>query len=312
MSKRSRTAAIRAVAALRAAVAAAASGDTIDFSALACSTITLTSGAIAIPQASLTLQGPGADALVIDGDFNDRVFRHTGTGTLSLADVAISDGKYVSATTPTGGCIESQGQRRAHDIGGVRMHSRRPARCEREWRCVVRRGQSRRPFERIERKYRERQRSRDQQLARWRSGRPRLAHGEVFDRDRQPRDHDRGSQQFGGCISGVWIGLHPRLDDLEQLRARRRCAAVRNRLVLDARDQEQHDLGESCGLVFGDLYAVPHADRKQHDRVQRGDLRARSVVFAGRSRSSSKARSSRATSAATASATISTAPMQPS
>ena len=57
---------------LRASIAAAASGETIDLSSLACSTITLTSGAIAIAQNGLTIVGPGEHQLTIDGNFNDR------------------------------------------------------------------------------------------------------------------------------------------------------------------------------------------------------------------------------------------------
>jgi len=94
---------------LRDAVASAASGDTIDLGGLACSTITLTSGAIVIGQTSLTLQGPGAAALTIDGSFDDRVLLHSGSGTLSIADLSITDGKYVSDDTPVGGCIVSSG-----------------------------------------------------------------------------------------------------------------------------------------------------------------------------------------------------------
>jgi hypothetical protein len=94
---------------LRDAVATAASGDTVDFSALTCSTITLTSGAIVVAQSALTLSGPGADQLVIDGDFADRVLQHTGTGTLVVDGIAIRNGKYVSDATPQGGCIASEG-----------------------------------------------------------------------------------------------------------------------------------------------------------------------------------------------------------
>src|SRR6476660_1935072 len=69
---------------LRDAVAAAISGDTIDFDAnLACSTITLTSGAITIatgadglPLTELEIDGPGRNALAIDGNYADRVFAH--------------------------------------------------------------------------------------------------------------------------------------------------------------------------------------------------------------------------------------------
>jgi hypothetical protein len=100
---------------LRAAVASASSGDTIDLTGLVCSTITLTSGAIAIPQSALTFQGPGQNALTIDGNYNDRVFHHTGGGILAVYDVTLARGKYVSATKPYGGCIYSAGDLKLYD-----------------------------------------------------------------------------------------------------------------------------------------------------------------------------------------------------
>src|SRR5262245_60783858 len=55
---------------LRDAIAIAASGDTIDLTQLACSTITLTSGALGVAQDDLTFTGPGASLLAIDGGGN--------------------------------------------------------------------------------------------------------------------------------------------------------------------------------------------------------------------------------------------------
>jgi hypothetical protein len=101
---------------LRASIAAAASGETIDLSSLACSTITLTSGAIAIAQNGLTIVGPGEHQLTIDGNFNDRVFRHTGASVLALYDLTISEGKYVSNATPYGGCIYSTGSAKLYRV----------------------------------------------------------------------------------------------------------------------------------------------------------------------------------------------------
>ena len=94
---------------LRDAVANAADGTTVDFSDLACATITLTSGAIAVTQDSLTLNGPGAEALTIDGDFGDRVLLHSSTGTLRIVGATIAHGKYASAASALGGCIASAG-----------------------------------------------------------------------------------------------------------------------------------------------------------------------------------------------------------
>lgn len=98
---------------LRTAVANAASGDVIDLSQLSCSTITLTSGAIAISQDSLELDGPGADKLAIDGGYSaghvHHAFAHSGTGYLNIFGVTVTDAKYVSSSFAQGGCISSLG-----------------------------------------------------------------------------------------------------------------------------------------------------------------------------------------------------------
>jgi hypothetical protein len=93
---------------LRDAVGIAASGDTVDLTTLACSTISLASGAIVVAQESLILEGPGAQ-LAIDGGYADRIFRHTGTGTLFVSDVTIRSGSYASDSSAKGGCIYSAG-----------------------------------------------------------------------------------------------------------------------------------------------------------------------------------------------------------
>ncbi len=93
---------------LRHAVLVANPGDTIDLSGLACSKITLIYGAIAVAVSDLTIHGPGANALAIDGNHGDRVFKHTGTGTLSLDDLSIVNGT-LSGGTALGGCLYSKG-----------------------------------------------------------------------------------------------------------------------------------------------------------------------------------------------------------
>jgi hypothetical protein len=93
---------------LREAVAGAASGETIDLSALACATISLTTGYIGIAQDDLSIVGPGASVLAIDAGSTSGVLRHAGTGTLSLAGLTISHGEY-SGATPLGGCLYSAG-----------------------------------------------------------------------------------------------------------------------------------------------------------------------------------------------------------
>jgi hypothetical protein len=93
---------------LRSVVASAASGDTVDMSALACATITLAGGAIPITVADLTLQGPGADRLGIDGANAGRVISHAVAGTLTLNDVSLVNGHYATGTV-LGGCLYSNG-----------------------------------------------------------------------------------------------------------------------------------------------------------------------------------------------------------
>jgi predicted outer membrane repeat protein len=98
---------------LRIALANAVSGDTIDLSACVASVITLTQGALYINADDVTLLGPGADQLTIDGGagtgHNNKVFDHTGHGTLWIVGLAIDDAHYIGQTTANGGCIYSLG-----------------------------------------------------------------------------------------------------------------------------------------------------------------------------------------------------------
>jgi hypothetical protein len=82
-------------------------GDVIDLTHLPCSTITLTSGAIAI--GDVTVNGPGASALTIDGNSESQVLHHYGNGTLYLDQLTVTNGKYNSASQGLGGCIFSAG-----------------------------------------------------------------------------------------------------------------------------------------------------------------------------------------------------------
>ena len=89
----------------------ASTGDTIDLSGLTCSTITLESGAVNIDVEDLTVMGPGATALAIDGNGADRIFRHSGTGTLELSYLTVTNGSYtvVTGVGYGGGCVYSKG-----------------------------------------------------------------------------------------------------------------------------------------------------------------------------------------------------------
>ena len=100
---------------LRNTIASATTGDTIEFQPGLCSKITISgSSAIPISVASLTILGPGADALTISGG-NDlatpvhhSIFYHLNTGTLTISHVTLADAKYTNSD-PTGGCIFSDG-----------------------------------------------------------------------------------------------------------------------------------------------------------------------------------------------------------
>lgn len=96
---------------LRSVVSGAGEGDSIDASTLRCGTITLAQGAIPIYQNDLTLIGPGANALAVDGAGLDRVFVHYGYGTLDLQQLTVRNGQaVVTGYHVTGGaCIISNG-----------------------------------------------------------------------------------------------------------------------------------------------------------------------------------------------------------
>lgn len=102
---------------LRAAVAAAGSGDTVMFDTgqMNCSTITLTTGQIEINVDELTLQGPTDSTLTIGGFHASRVFFHYSANRnrkLTINNLTIANGTVEDAlpyTTLQGGCILSSG-----------------------------------------------------------------------------------------------------------------------------------------------------------------------------------------------------------
>jgi CSLREA domain-containing protein len=91
---------------LREAVAAAGSGDLVQFSALfnSAQSITLTAGEILINK-NLTVQGPGADKLILSGNNASRLFRVAIGSTLSLNGLALRDGR----AGDVGGAVVSDG-----------------------------------------------------------------------------------------------------------------------------------------------------------------------------------------------------------
>ncbi len=95
---------------LRDAVTSASSGDTIDARSLTCSGISIGNGAIVIPQNDLTIVGPGKDRFAITTKYANRIFTHTGTGTLTISGVTLRDGTDRLASGPkSGGCLLSYG-----------------------------------------------------------------------------------------------------------------------------------------------------------------------------------------------------------
>ena len=89
---------------LRLAINIAVDGDTVDLSGLACSTITLERGEIAIDKNNLALKGPSDHALTIDAGYASRVLNHSGFGYLRATDLDFTRG-----AGGDGGCIRSAG-----------------------------------------------------------------------------------------------------------------------------------------------------------------------------------------------------------
>ena len=107
---------------LRKLIETASNGDTINFANLvACSKITLdeslhTPGHIDINQENLTIVGPGRDQLAIDGNAHAGIFRHHGSGTLEVSGLTVTNGKYISVSSPMGGCIYTKGNLALTDV----------------------------------------------------------------------------------------------------------------------------------------------------------------------------------------------------
>ncbi|MFZ2235264.1 MAG: right-handed parallel beta-helix repeat-containing protein [Dokdonella sp.] len=96
---------------LRSVLDTAISGDTVDLSALTCSTITLTTGALETVEDDLRLLGSATSRLTIDGNAQDRVLLHLASGTLTVENLDIANGFQISGGTDIGyaGCLGSAG-----------------------------------------------------------------------------------------------------------------------------------------------------------------------------------------------------------
>jgi len=76
---------------LRAAITAASNGTTIDFAKGLHGTITLISGDLPIAN-SVTIDGPGANLLTISGNDSSRIFDVSGSATVDISGLTLSDG----------------------------------------------------------------------------------------------------------------------------------------------------------------------------------------------------------------------------
>jgi len=80
---------------LRAEIAAANSGDTIDFAPRLHGTITLSSGELTISD-SITINGPGADKVSVSGNDASRIFDITGSASVDIWGLTLTDGLATS------------------------------------------------------------------------------------------------------------------------------------------------------------------------------------------------------------------------
>ena len=85
---------------LRQALADANDGDTINFDAAVTGTITLTSGELLVND-SITINGPGANILAVNGNAASRVFHISSGKTVIISGLTITNGGVV----PNGGGI---------------------------------------------------------------------------------------------------------------------------------------------------------------------------------------------------------------
>src|SRR5262245_32312986 len=105
---------------LRGEIAAAQSGDTINFApGLAGQTITLTGGELAITK-NLDIEGPGANQLSVSGNHASRVFDISAGLTVTIAGMTISDG-LADGSSPVlasagGGILNFGSLTLAHDV----------------------------------------------------------------------------------------------------------------------------------------------------------------------------------------------------
>jgi hypothetical protein len=105
------TGTLRAEVTLANAAATPTSDDSVDLTACKSSTITLTHGAIAVTAPSLQIgaQTATSGGATIYQESHDRIFNHTGTGTLEVKYAHLQAGYFATGGFAFGGCIYSAG-----------------------------------------------------------------------------------------------------------------------------------------------------------------------------------------------------------
>ncbi len=95
---------------LRDALTNAVNGDSVDLTQLSCSRISLSTGAIVFGAASVAVDGPGENKLLIDAALSGAALYHLGGGTLLVSDLSIGYGfKYRSNADAKGSCVHTEG-----------------------------------------------------------------------------------------------------------------------------------------------------------------------------------------------------------
>ena len=102
---------------VREAMTTAVDGQLVDASGLTCGVITLATGQIEVPAASVTLLGPGRGSLTLQNGngakYTNRIFSHSGTGQLALQGVTLVGGTIAGSADSLnafGGCVYSAGK----------------------------------------------------------------------------------------------------------------------------------------------------------------------------------------------------------
>ncbi len=254
---------------LRDALNGASDGDIIDLTQLACSTISLTTGALVFGASDVAVIGPGRFDLTVDasGSPGYAAFYDLGGGTLHLANMTITGGsKYRSDVDAKGGCVHTEANVALENVEVKFCFARR---------LSLQRARRRR----LRRRIRVPQPQHD--LFELHGRRPAMRAAAASMRSaacRRCTARSRttsslaggGTPSFGGGAFVRGGGFHHGHDDRQQLRRRRTHGRPRagrqQRHTVD--DHQQHDLGQLRRSYRRRLRARVAEHLQQHDRVQ--------------------------------------------